>query len=989
MLPIDKWGETGYNGRMKLTPNHEQRQVVENLAENILLFASAGTGKTFTVAHRTGHILSTGAALPEEVLCLTFTIKAANEMREDIRRIVGADGERVHVQTIHGFCYGLVKEEERLHGGRFAQPQVIDEVDEETLLESIYLSRLPEWKMTDALARFGINESVETLKARPLVGYQGEVGWQVEGGFLSRKGVFQPIPAPYKWEEPQEECPVCREKYSIGETVCAKCKKPLPEWSVFPAESPTMWLLKKKNPLMGVATLIKHARLEYGLYSGNDTADYQAAWDVCKEKKAEERERALSYFSFYGKGSEMQVDEKAEKTLDLYAGKLLAEYDTLLAQSNQMDFDDLILRASRYLADDETRGKYARRYRFITVDEMQDTSRTEYALLKGLFAGNNVMMCGDFFQTIYAWRGSSPDEVLADFEREFTPAVYAFKENYRATKTLANATFGYLKNTYPRLMGKFAPAELSVHSEQDGEKIVCCGFDNLREEAAQIFKYVQTHRPKQVGDLCIMARSNGYIANLTAAFERLNSFEKDEDKVRFFTVEKDHAFFKRACVKDILAVLKLLVNPTDNISMERIASKYIRGVGAKSLETLRDLAPLGISATTFLNEDGVQGKDPYQVLIECAKQGKIVVYDTETTGLDLSKDEMVQIAAVRLNERGEIAETLDIMVEPTIPIGQGAYETHGFDLEYIRAHGGVDAKTALLRFSEFAKGCVLVGHNGMRFDKPLVRRQLKEQGLPPLSIAGEYDTLTMAKLFLPSLPDHKLSTLCAHYGVVNEAAHNALGDITATASVLMKMLKENVLPTAEERQKAVEKFAPKFAKFFVFYQDVLNRLLRDKVGELAPLIIERMMLEKYYPAEGDREAMADVADSLRVAAVYDGESFLSSYLADAALAGSQMDTLLQKLQKVPVITVHQAKGCEFSTVILAGVSDRFFPTALSKCTPLEDEEKKVFYVAITRAKERLILTRVNKDYKTGKYIPPSPYFYAIPSEYLYLDKNWD
>lgn len=977
---------------MSFVPNDEQRQVVENLAENILLFASAGTGKTFTVAHRTAHILASGAARPEQILCLTFTIKAANEMRDDIRRIVGEQGEKVCVQTIHGFCYRLLKEEERLRSERYSDPQVIDEVDEETLLESIFAARAPEWKIADAVQKYNLKEGVEDLKTAPLVAYRGELGWAVDGGFLSRKGVFERVPAHHKWEKPQGECPYCKGKYSEGEEVCAACGKQLPALVGFLDEPTPPLLLKKKSPLMGIVTLIKHTRQEMGIYSESAAADYQAAWKLCKKHKAEETLRALSYFQFAfgGKdGGDMLVDEQMERALDLHAGELVAEYESVLAKSNQLDFDDLILRASRYLQDDKTRKKYAARYPFITVDEMQDTSLTEYALLKGIFTGNNVMLCGDFFQTIYAWRGSCPEQVLSDFQSEFTPTVYAFKENYRATKTLANATFGYLKNTYPALIGKYAPATLDTHSERDGEKIVCCGFDNLREEAAQIYEYVRTHRPQSPSELCIMARSNGYIANLTAAFERLNSFQKrEEDKVRFFTVEKDHAFFKRACVKDILSILKLLVNPIDTVSMERIAGKYVRGVGAKSLQALRDHSTLGLSVSSFLNERVILGQDPYQVLIEAAKQGKIVVYDTETTGLDLSKDELVQLSAIRLDEQGEIADTLDMMVVPTVPISQGAYETHGFDLDYIRAHGGVDGRTALEKFSAFADGCVLVGHNSLRFDAPLLRRLFKEQGLPQATILGEYDTLPMAKLFLQGLADYKLSTLCARYGVVNEAAHNALGDITATGKVLWRMLQENVLPTASERLSAVEKYAPKFEKFFAFYRELSELLAQDRVGELVPRIIQRMALERFYPAAGDREAMQDVADSLRSVEGQGGERFLAEYLADAALSGSQMDVLLEKLQKIPVITVHQAKGCEFSTVILAGVNERFFPSSLSKGTPLEDEEKKVFYVAITRAKEKLILTRVTKDYKTGKHIPASPYVAAIPSEYVYTDRNW-
>ena len=992
--PIDNLSKKGYNEDMAKVLSDEQRRVAENLTENILLFASAGTGKTFTVAHRVANILSGGQA-PEGVLCLTFTVKAAGELREDVQAIAGVGADKICAQTVHGFCYRIVKEEERRRNERYSEPQVIDEVDGETLLESIYLAKATEWKIADTLIRHGRKESVEDLKMMPLLQREGELGWALDGAFLSRNGILQRVPAPYKYEKPTDECPICRNPYGMGETVCAVCGRQLPEITGFPHVEPPTLFTRKKNPLVNIVTNIRHVRAEFSIDTGDERADYQTAWNVLKAKRTESYLQSVSYFKQgYGKGKSgrepnMETDESVDALLSTHAGDLTVEYQRLLQEANQLDFDDLILRTDAYLSDEETRTRYASRYRYIIIDEMQDTSVTEYRMLKKLFYGNNVMMCGDFFQTIYGWRGSNPDEVLGDFQREFTPAVYAFKENYRATKTLAEASFGYLKNTYPELLGKFFPKDLNSHSEKMGEKIVCVGFDNYREEAAQVYAYLQKNRPLDPTDVCIMARSNGYIATLAQHFERLNALQKrEEDKLRFFTVEKDHAFFKRSCIKDILAVLKLLVNPTDRIAMERIAGKYIRGVGAKSLEVFRGLGECGLSVVSFLEERAVLGKDPYQVLIDGAKNGEIVVYDTETTGLDLSVDEMVQLSAVRLDADGEIVDTLDLMIEPTVPIGQGAYETHGFDLEYIRAHGGVTAREALERFSAFASGCVLVGHNSMRFDAPLVRRQLKEQGLPPLPIAGEFDTLTLAKTFLQGMPDYKLSTLCTRYGVINEAAHNALGDITATAKVLWKLLQENVLPTMETRLSYVERYAEKFQKFYAFYCGLRELLLCDRVQELVPSIIARMRLNDFYPAEADKEAMRDLSDALSGAAVYDGEAFLTAYLADAALSGSQMDLLLKKLQKIPMVTVHQAKGCEFSTVILVGVSERFFPSSMSRGTAQEEEEKKVFYVAITRAKERLFLTRVTTDSFTGKRIAVSPYFYNIPQEYVHTDGDW-
>ena len=147
-----------------------------------------------------------------------------------------------------------------------------------------------------------------------------------------------------------------------------------------------------------------------------------------------------------------------------------------------------------------------------------------------------------------------------------------------------------------------------------------------------------------------------------------------------------------------------------------------------------------------------------------------------------------------------------------------------------------------------------------------------------------------------------------------------------------------------------------------------------------------MHLTKYYPGERDKEALLDVKESFSGVSVYDGESFLYSYLTDAALSGSQMDVLLKKLRKVPMITVHQSKGCEFSTVILVGATDESFPTKMAKGTPLEEEEKRVFYVAITRAKERLIITR--PTHVGGRDVSASPYVRNIPEEYLWENKRF-
>ncbi len=960
---------------MVKTPNAQQNQVINDLENNLILFASAGTGKTFTVANRVANILRQGKAAGEEILCLTFTIKASEEMKEDVLRYVGEEASGVQTYTIHGFCYQLLLEESKRKGGSYADLGVCDEVDQEEILKSVLSSRYYAWKIEQDLAQYSI--SMPNLDRCEICQIQGKDGlfWRVEDKLVRADGEVYDcaeevcLPA---------TCPNCEREAQLSSRICENCGY---EFSFVPNRK-KFAIYDRRSALRNLVSEVKHYREFEGLYSGNDEEDYQRAFNALKEKNSKGYEGLISYFAPY---MGAMLDEDFAMAMENFIGRLIAEYDAHLRMSNLLDFDDLILQANAILKTEEGLSYWSKKYKYIVLDEMQDTSLLEYSLLKKLFADNRIMLCGDFFQTIYGWRGSRPQEILDGYIQEFSAVVYTLSENYRATKTLAAASFGYLQNTYPQFLDKYCPSNLDIHSEEEGEKIFCYAFDSPEQEAHQIYRYLQRNKPQNPSDVCIIARSNKYIAGLSSYFESFNAEQEAGNALRFFTVEENFQFFKKAVVKDILAVLKLLVNPFDRVSMERLTEKFVSKVGMKSIEALRQCGEIGVAITSFLEEQTYLHGDAYHHLLEGYTQGHIVVYDTETTGLDLSKDEIVQLSAIKLGADGKIVDTLDIMVEPTVPIDADAYRTHGFDLEYIRAHGGVAAREALGRFFAFTQGCVLVGHNNFAYDRPLLKRQLHENGLSALDIVAEYDTLVVAKQFYPHLENFKLATLCKQFDIVNECAHNALGDITATGKCLLQMIRNKVLPTAMERRALLSKFAPKFEKFYAFMGETATRLQRGE--ELPAYIIERLRLQKKYPSNADFAAMRDIVESLQIPVdVADKISFLREYLKDAALSGSQMDILLKKLNKIPIITVHQAKGCEFDTVIIAGADDNNFPSFAAKQSGDEEEEKKVFYVAITRAKKRLLLTR---SLYSGRYErQETPYFWAIPEEYVRENRAW-
>ena len=872
------------------TPNPDQQAVIQELDRNIILFASAGTGKTFTVARRVQHILEAGKARPEEILCLTFTIKAAGEMKEDIFSYVGEAAKNVVISTIHSFAYSVLKEESVLHPDSVSMPGVCDEADAAELLKNI----ASEFRLSDRSAVFRNPAQLYTFSG----------------------------------------------------------------------------IMKQQRELMRC-------------YSEDESRDFM---DVFREIERNRPELIRKMFTFYDPAvREERQDSSLVQFMRTSAGSFMHRYVQSLRDSNLLDFDDLICLTHKLFRDPDAASRWRARFRYITVDEMQDTSELEYDTLKYLFRDRHIMMCGDFFQTIYQWRGSNPEKVLSEYVRDFSARRFMFARNYRSTRTLTAASFGYLRNTWPELMGKYCPAEIITESETAGDPVLNVRLRDQDAEALWIYNYLEQHAPEDPTKICVMARGNRYIADLYSRLSEISSARKDGKELRFFTVDNDSRFYRRAVIKDILAFFRILVNPADALGFERIVEKYAAGIGRASMNKIQELRPLGISLASFVDDGLYQDGDPYARLIRAWQDSNIVIYDTETTGLDLQKDQIIQISAIRLNARGEITGVMDQMVIPTIPISAGARMTHHQTMETIRARGGIDIHQALEKFLSFTKGAVLVGHNSLRFDSPLVRRQLRENDLPMPEIIAEFDTLPLAQQFLPRSVDYKLETLCQAFGITNKAAHDALGDITATGEVLTHILRTWLIPQTEARRAALSAWQPKFEKIYRFLKSLRDEYLeKGRIQEMVEAIIRKCGLRNRYPEKINQLTLDDFLYASARPDIHDPVLYLRELLSDAALSGSQMDLLITRLHKIPIITVHQAKGCEFDTVILAGADDDQFPTYNAKKHGTEAEEARVFYVAITRAKRELILTSMCQKANRGGTWPvkQSRYIDKIPRDYI-------
>ena len=270
-------------------------------------------------------------------------------------------------------------------------------------------------------------------------------------------------------------------------------------------------------------------------------------------------------------------DPNTERVAHIYEG-----YQKELRKANALDFDDLLLEAVRLLKSvGEVRDYYNRRFHYLLVDEYQDTNRPQYELMR-LLAGarHNVCAVGDEDQSIYSWRGADIRNIL-EFERDFPEAkIIRLEQNYRSTQNILQAASSVVANNVRR-KGKNLWT-----SRQGGKKIGYYEAPDGENEALfvadRIAKYV-----REAVDQGEKAR--------TAVLYRTNSqsrlFEEAMRRYQLkYHVVGGFSFYERAEIKDMISYLKVIQNPDDSVSLQRVINTPARGIGKTTMETIERLA---------------------------------------------------------------------------------------------------------------------------------------------------------------------------------------------------------------------------------------------------------------------------------------------------------------------------------------------------------------------------------------------------------------
>jgi DNA helicase-2/ATP-dependent DNA helicase PcrA len=253
-----------------------------------------------------------------------------------------------------------------------------------------------------------------------------------------------------------------------------------------------------------------------------------------------------------------------ETVADVYA-----LYERRMLEANAMDFDDLLIRTVNLLElFDDVRERYRRAFRWVLVDEYQDTNRVQYRLLQLLCEEHgNLFVVGDDFQSIYSFRSADIRNIL-EFERDFPETtVVKLEQNYRSTQTILDAANGLIANNTSQ-----KPKRLFTEGER-GEPVTIAEHDDEHAEARYVASEVER-----------LASEEGIPREEIAVFYRVNAQSRvlEDTLVRFeipYQVIGGSKFYERAEIKDAVAYLSLLANPADAVSFARIVNSPRRGIG--------------------------------------------------------------------------------------------------------------------------------------------------------------------------------------------------------------------------------------------------------------------------------------------------------------------------------------------------------------------------------------------------------------------------
>lgn len=878
--------------------NPQQQQVIDTQQGECLVLAPPGCGKTHILAERIARAFEIGREV-QDMLCLTFTNRAARGMRNRISERLGCDVEQLFVGNVHRYCSGLLYEQ-RLIGGDYG---ILDEVD--------------------------ANDIVHAICARTL-------------------------------QEPSLENVHMAQNY---QHFMQQLRLNIPNELLLHASS-----LAYKQQLR---ELCAHAHLSYG---------------------------RTALLKIYDCPEIIPPEIGAHYKDVLYTMDFARKYEAYKQEHNLVDFDDIIINAYTYLRDTPEH----QRYSWIQIDEVQDLNPMQLAIIDLLYnrtPQSSLLYLGDEQQAIFAFLGAKK-ETLEQLKLQCEGYIFRLSENFRSPRHLLNVF-----NDFAQAHLGVSPELLSTTTrEMEGvtpEHLSFCFSDSNTEEAENIVHRLLPHLCENKEETVAVIVPTNKDADL------LCNLMTDIPHFKISGVD----LFSTPDMKTLLAHLNVITNEHSHMAWSRLLTALgIEPNSSRSRAIINRLKQLRILPTDLLL---YTGETYLSAFCKAYEEQTLVVYDTETTGLDVFNDEIVQLAAFKVRGGKKIeGSDFELLLETKreIPPMLGDIPNPLVEVYATREHQS--RKEGLQKFMEYAEGCVLVGHN-INYDNRILHNNLQalclSSTLPLTMAAGAeryahsvFDTLKLARLLFPRQHNHKLKTLLENLGLEGENSHLADDDIFATFQLLQLCYTQARTLVAEqveklrapELQRIANRLTERYAIAFYHAQAMLMeaptsptpQLIREIhfAAEELGLHIEKLD----YFTDYLRYDVLNPAETPYLLQQLERHTLTLNTLKEADLCDSE--SMRRRGEQVFVTTVHKAKGLEFDNVIVSSVSREVYPFYNSKTEDEQHEDARKLYVAISRAKRRLYISYYNLYHMTDRYGTartfsrgPSPFLESISHHFTH------
>jgi DNA helicase II / ATP-dependent DNA helicase PcrA len=595
------------------------------------------------------------------------------------------------------------------------------------------------------------------------------------------------------------------------------------------------------------------------------------------------------------------MEEKIAHIFEIYKKELF--------KANALDFDDLLLETVRLLkSSGETRERYNRRYKYLLIDEYQDTNRPQYELMK-LLAGpsGNVCVVGDEDQSIYSWRGADIKNIL-EFEKDFPKTkTIRLEQNYRSTQVILEGAGAVVaQNTQRKGKNLWTAREggslIGYYEAPDGENEALFIADRVQ-------RYLREAGGQEDQPRCaVLYRTNSQSRLVEEALRRY--------QIQYHMVG-GFSFYDRAEVKDILSYMKLVQNVHDSVALGRIVNSPPRGVGKTTMETLERMAlSTGMSTWDAIGRAIADNLLPQRALMALSGFRRLIEDARAMLGPGFAE-----------KLTGDLAEE-----------GPGIRKQGSESLE-------LDAADVSFGFGE----------------------ESEEEVVPPSAEAEDTGANTS---FDTSFnfgfdfgPSEEISTIAPENAVDSDAAHGIDAvNFNPFAPVVLKKSAGTTIERAAEIKMEEER--PAFRKpGDAATLPELIKFLNDRSGYI------RVLEEEATPESFSRiENLKELANAAQDAQER-GET-LHEFLDHAALV-SDADSYSEEA-RVTLMTLHAAKGLEFPLVFLTGMEEGLFPHSRTLTDPTGlEEERRLCYVGMTRAMDTLVMTRARYRRRYGSDMPES------------------